>query len=208
MGRPKVHDDKLRVRLLERAGELLSERGHGALSLRKIASDVGSSTTAVYSLFGGKPELLRAMQAEAFTRFAEHLERVKPTDDPLADLHELAMAYRRNALANPHFYAAMFDGTLAEFEPNAAEPTRAFNILLDRVERANVAGVFVDAQSEEIALAVWGYAHGMVSLELNNCLPDGLDVASNYERAMWRSIQGWLKPPHTGDRRHRPSRAR
>ena len=58
MPRPKTHDDALRRRLLERAGELLSTEGPGAVSLRKIATDVNTSTTAVYSLFGGKPALL------------------------------------------------------------------------------------------------------------------------------------------------------
>ena len=53
--RPKVHDAALRARLLECAGATLSTRGLAALSLRTLAADVGTSTTAVYALFGGKP---------------------------------------------------------------------------------------------------------------------------------------------------------
>ena len=63
MARPKVHDEVLRGRLLERARTLLSSQGPAALSLRTLAADVGTSTTAVYALFGGKPGLLEALTA-------------------------------------------------------------------------------------------------------------------------------------------------
>ena len=79
MPRPKTHDDALRRRLLERAGELLSTEGPAAVSLRKIATDVNTSTTAVYSLFGGKPALLEALYDEAFHRFGTHLAAVPVT---------------------------------------------------------------------------------------------------------------------------------
>ena len=75
MPRPKVHDAALRLRLLECAGATLSTRGLAALSLRTLAADVGTSTTAVYALFGGKPGLLAALHAEAFARLGARLRR-------------------------------------------------------------------------------------------------------------------------------------
>ena len=51
MARPKVHDEKLRARLLERAGALVSDGGPEALSLRTLARDCETSTTAVYALW-------------------------------------------------------------------------------------------------------------------------------------------------------------
>ena len=47
MARPKVHDEVLRGRLLDRARTLLSTDGPAALSLRTLARDCGTSTTAV-----------------------------------------------------------------------------------------------------------------------------------------------------------------
>ena len=73
--RPKVHDAALRTRLLECAGATLPTGGLAALSLRTLAADVGTSTTAIYALFGGKPGLLQALHAEAIRRFAARLER-------------------------------------------------------------------------------------------------------------------------------------
>src|SRR5882672_1214567 len=104
MPRPKVHDEALRLRLLEQAIRTLSEDGPDALSLRKLAAQVDTSTTAVYSLFDGKPGLLDALYEEVFARFGQCLRAVEPTADPLADLAALGQAYRASALEEPHFY--------------------------------------------------------------------------------------------------------
>ena len=66
--RPKVHDEVLRDRLRARAAELLSAHGVTGLSLRTLAADVGTSTTAVYALFGGKPGLVKSLVDDAFRR--------------------------------------------------------------------------------------------------------------------------------------------
>ena len=60
-----------------------------------------TSTMAVYTHFGGMPALVKEIVAEGFTRLDAHQAAVPHTDDPVADLHDLAMAYRENALAEP-----------------------------------------------------------------------------------------------------------
>lgn len=112
MGRRKVHDEQLRVRLLDTAGNLLESEGVEALSMRRLAAAAGTSTTAVYSLFGGKPGLLRALLAEAFTRLGVHLDAVAPSDDPLADIQALRRAYRAFATSDPHRYNIMASSLL------------------------------------------------------------------------------------------------
>jgi len=69
--RPKVHDAALRLRLLECAGATLSTGGLAALSLRTLAAEVGTSTTAVYALFGGKRAQDRRDAALADPHFYE-----------------------------------------------------------------------------------------------------------------------------------------
>jgi len=84
---------------------------------------VNTSTTAVYSLFGGKPGLLNAVYDEAFARFGERLGSVVPTGDPVTDLAALGQAYRASALAEPHFYQVMFGplGGVMTPEPESVE---------------------------------------------------------------------------------------
>src|SRR6187399_2948598 len=108
MARPRTHDEGLRLRLLDRAGELLSTEGPKALSLRKLAGDAKTSTSAVYSLFGGKPDLVNALYTEALERFATRLKAIERGGDPVEDFIRLGLAYRESALAEPHLYSIMF----------------------------------------------------------------------------------------------------
>src|SRR3954469_7471977 len=104
MARPRVHDENLRSQLLETAGRLVTEEGIAALSLRTLAAKAGTSTTAVYSLFGGKPALLGALFEESFTSFGKSQRAVPITGDALTDLTALGRAYWRWARRHPHLY--------------------------------------------------------------------------------------------------------
>lgn len=195
MPRPKLHDEALRIRLLDTAGELLSSEGPGALSLRRLAAAAGTSTSAVYALFGGKPGLLRALYVEAFSRFGAHLDTVAPSDDPLADLLALGRAYRASAKADPHFYAAMFTLPEPDFERTPQDRAHAeatFTPLIDAVRRAIAAGLLRDEDPSLIATALWANVHGLVSLELGWAIPPQAQApAEMFEAAIRATLNGW-----------------
>jgi AcrR family transcriptional regulator len=182
--RPKTHDEALRVRLLDRAGQLLSTAGPEALSLRRLASDVGTSTTAVYSLFGGKPALVRELYVAAFQRFGARLDEVTCSGDPDEDLVRLGLAYRRAALAEPHLYSIMFTKAVAGFEPDRAAVD---HVLGPMVAVGRQAGL---PDPETVAMTVWGLAHGLVSLELNGNLTD----AGQVERVLRTGLTAGAHP--------------
>jgi AcrR family transcriptional regulator len=194
--RPRTHDEALRLRLLDRAGVLLSSEGAAALSLRRLAADVGTSTTAVYSLFGGKPALVRELFVEAFRRFGGHLLAVPRTDDPGEDLIQLGLAYRRSALADPHLYPIMFANIVPGFEPDEQvnnEARAALTPLIEAARAGIAAGAFLDVPADTVMMSCWGLAHGMVSLELNGYAPDDLDIDVAYERALRANLTGWRR---------------
>ncbi|WP_199439519.1 TetR/AcrR family transcriptional regulator [Umezawaea beigongshangensis] len=195
MPRPKVHDDALRARLLDRAGEILSTTGPDGLSLRALAADVRTSTTAVYSLFGGKPGLLRAVYDEAFRRFGERLSTAGTSDDPAEDLVRLGLRYRDSALADPQFYRVMFSGAsgVEPGEESRRASARTFSPALDIARRGVETGVFGNDSPEQIALASWGIAHGLVALELRGDLPVDVPVAQVYERSLRALVDGWRR---------------
>jgi AcrR family transcriptional regulator len=199
VARPKLHDEALRIRLLDTAGSLLTSEGPDALSLRRLATAAGTSTSAVYALFGGKPGILRALFIEAFTRFAAHLDTVTPSDDPLADLLALSHAYRVNALTNPHLYAVMFGSPVPGFDPAAEDYAHAeatFTPLLDTVRRAVATGLLREANPHLIATALWATVHGLVSLELGRAMPDGAGPPGElFEAAIRANLDGWRVRP-------------
>ncbi|MFE6969811.1 TetR-like C-terminal domain-containing protein [Isoptericola sp. NPDC057653] len=182
MPRPRLHDDALRTRLLEVTSEALSTGGEPAVTVRAVAAAAGTSASAVYALFGSREDLLAAVSAEGFRRFATHLADVPRTDDPAGDLRALGVAYRRSALADPHFYRTMFDRAV---RPGAGAPAATeqptFRVLRDAVARVLAAP---PDDVEPVAVGLWGLVHGLVSLELSGLLPgDEGARAARYDAA-------------------------
>ncbi len=168
--------DALRVALLDAAGALLQSDGPHALSTRRLADLVGTSTQSIYTLFGGMQGVLRAMYLEGFDRLTRHMRDVAVTDDPLADLHGLGRAYRASAKASPHLYSVMFERPVAEFECSPEDLAHALSTLeslAEGVQRALDAHALIDGiEAFDVAIHVWVAAHGFVSLELSGHLLD------------------------------------
>src|SRR3954451_25021195 len=67
------HHGNLRAELLERAVEVVSERGVDALSLRELARDVGVSHAAPRRHFADRQALLVALAEDGFDRLGRSL---------------------------------------------------------------------------------------------------------------------------------------
>ena len=198
MSRPKIYDDNLKVALLDAAGSVITADGYTALSLRRLAADVGTSTTAVYALFGGKPGLMAELYREAFRRFGEHLRGIEPSDDPIHDIARLGVAYRASALDDPHLYQIMFGTRPAGFEPDddsADDAAATFAPLLDAVTRAVDAGIFRREDPAVIATALWAGLHGLVSFELGSFMPPQAgDPATAFAVLGVAMVDTWREP--------------
>ena len=197
MARPRVHDAALRRRLLEVTSQVVSTVGAGGVTVREVARLADTSPSAVYALFGSREALLAEVTEEGFRRFAAHLAAVGTTDDPGADLLALGEAYRRSALADPHFYRAMFERSPARQTPAAERDT--FVTLRDAVARLlgsrgadgadGADGAEGDA--DEIALGLWAQVHGLVALELVGLQPGSPDErADRYTRVLRAAGRG------------------
>ena len=165
---PRSQDPRIRTRLLEAAARLLAEEGPDALTTRRLAAEVGTSTMAVYTYFDGMEELRRAVRAEGFERLARFLDAVEPSRDTVAYLSALGAAYFFNALSNPHMYKQMFlDPPLGD-DPGVGLGT------LERVAAgagaAIEAGRFRKADPMEVAKQCWAMTHGIVTLQMAGLL--------------------------------------
>jgi hypothetical protein len=97
------------------------------------------------------------------------VEALPVTDDPLHDLEQIGVTYRRWALDNATTYGIMFNRSVPDFAPSAEAmevSIGTFAIVVDAVRRAQAKGHFAEAQPEDIAQVVWAMAHGSVSLEI------------------------------------------
>jgi AcrR family transcriptional regulator len=174
MPRPRIHDETVRIQLIEAAARLLADEGPSALSTRRIAREVGTSTTAIYSLLGSKEQVIRAVYLEGFQRLADRQNAMARTDDPVADLGALGMVYLDNGLANPHLYDVMFHRTLPEFTPQPDDLAFALSTLQDVVvllQRCIDAG-FHTGDATAIATEVWALVHGITSLAIADMIDE------------------------------------
>ena len=167
-GASEAVDSSKATTLLEAAARIVANEGVGALSTRRLAAEVGTSTMGVYTWFGSKPNLLRAIFHESFRRFEEALRSVPSTANPLGDLLQMGWAYRRYALDNPHLYDVMFGASSRMFEPDEEDLTlalRTFTLLVESVGRC-VDTRALAGDPEQGARQLWAAVHGAVSLEL------------------------------------------
>ncbi|HEY3140773.1 MAG TPA: TetR/AcrR family transcriptional regulator [Acidimicrobiales bacterium] len=169
---PKVADPAVRTALIEQAARITAEEGRDALTLRRLAAEVGSSTMAIYTHFGGMDDLRRAVRREGFARLAAHLGAVERTGDTVSDLCVGGWAYYLNGTTNPNLYRAMFMDKPID-EADAEVGLYTFEFLVDAVQRCIDAGRFRPGDAVQLANQFWAVSHGVVALELTEMLaPD------------------------------------
>jgi AcrR family transcriptional regulator len=166
-----------RERLIDAALTVLERDGPRALQARRLASEVGASTMAIYTHFNGMPKLIEAMMREGLSRFAEHIRRVPQTDDPMADLIAGGLAYGEFALQNPRLYSLLFgltdSGRGGERLSDAAatwdlaEGVDALSVLVGAVERAIDARRIRQQDAKSAAAQILSTTHGFVLLMMS-----------------------------------------
>ncbi len=187
--------------ILDAASAIVVQEGPSALTMRRLASALGTSTMVLYSRFGSRDAVMSAVLAEGFSKFADTLAAVS-LPDPLAHLRELGRAYRRFAKAHPSSYRLMWSGTATPegCEPGTPTPAavhglRAFGTLVLGVTRVLARADRPARDAEPLALSVWSVVHGFVSLELTNGMPPGVDADAAYERTLDFALAGLSAAP-------------
>ena len=185
----------VRDEMLHAAVGLLDEHGPDALQTRRVASAAGTSTMAVYTHFGGMRSLIAEVAEEGLRQFDAALT-VPHTADPVADLLNIGVAYRRFAIERPHMYRLMFGSTsahginapagnvLALTVAQVEDHVPGFVYVVRAVRRSILAGRITACSPDDDATVVataaqfWSLIHGFVMLELAGFFgDDGAAVA-------------------------------
>lgn len=174
---PAETSPSARDRLVAAALDVLEQDGPTAIQARRLATEIGASTMAVYTHFGGMPPLIDAMLREGFARFAEHTRGVPHTEDPVADLIAGGLAYGEFAMQNPQLYRWLFGltdvvgGNALSTEPGTpwelAEGIDALSVLVAAVERVIEAGRIRSQEPAPAATQILSATHGFVLLTMS-----------------------------------------
>jgi AcrR family transcriptional regulator len=164
MGRPREHDERTAAALLAAAERAVNDGGIDALSVRGVAAEVGTTTRAVYSLYGSKDGLIAALAARPFELLREGLDSVPVTDDPAADLVAAALMYRRFSNAHPSlFVLGIRHMTVSETVRLVA--WESLNMLKERLRRLADAGRLNGRTVDQATLQFHALCEGMALLE-------------------------------------------
>lgn len=171
---------------------MLATRPRESVTVRAVAAAADASTTAVYSLFGGKDGLIGAVRDRAVAGLFQEVSAVRPCEDPLADVYALAVAYRRWGRGHRHLYTVLFGG-VQSFDPSGEvggnDPVRPLLAAIDRALAESV----LEGDATTIALSLWAAMHGLVTLELAGAL-DGATAEAAFRSTMHATLRGWTTP--------------
>jgi AcrR family transcriptional regulator len=158
-----------RGEILHAAERIFIREGYHGATIRKIADEVGVSSTALYMHFRDKSEILVEICELAFGQLIAQNEEIGALPlDPVARVRRMLDAYMGFGLANPNAYQLVFaspPGALAEDKRTAmnALGMRCFESFAAAVREVAEAGR-LRGDAAVAAQLSWSAAHGLVTL--------------------------------------------
>jgi AcrR family transcriptional regulator len=209
VARPREHDELTARALLDAAERIIARAGPDAISVRTVADEAHTTVRAVYSLFGSKDGLVAALANKAFRLFAEEIDRLPRTDDPVQDLIEVALSvYRPFVLRHPSLYRIGFQRVVPSMQvTKEMRDARGGAILRmqERVQRLKDAGLLGSKTLLQAVIEFAAMCEGLANIELRKNLgvmPEGT------EESVWRAAIGTVvhgfSRPGSGDRAATP----
>ena len=169
---------EFRLRLCQQAEILFAQGGEQAVTMRNLATALGVSPMTPYSYFKDKDEILAAIRASAFTRFAIALETaMAKSADPLTASALTGQAYIDFAQAHPAAYRLMFDLCQPNEDsyPELAAASRRARATMSAHVRGLIGAGMMEGEPELLGHIFWAALHGAIVLDMAGKLGDGID---------------------------------
>nr|WP_255426586.1 TetR/AcrR family transcriptional regulator [Pseudonocardia sp. C8] len=186
---------------MDAAERILEAGGLEALTVRRVADEVGTTTRAVYTSLGSKDALLTGLGVRGFALLAAEVAGVRGTDDPAADLVSAAVSgFRVWALAHPALFQVTFPQRVtvspevrARFDPARAE---ALEVLLERIRRLRESGGCGGRTVREAAWQFSSLCEGLAAQDLRTATAGRRpDTTQIWADAVGALIAGWQATP-------------
>jgi AcrR family transcriptional regulator len=151
------------------ARRLLEDEGPGALTMRRLADELGIRAPSLYKHFANKAAVELALVEDAMFDIGEASHRALHERGTMGPVLSLLTTYRTYCLSRPNLYQLATSGPLPRenlppgLEDWAGNPW------------------FVVTGDPHLAQALWSFAHGMVILELDSRYPPGSELERTLE---------------------------
>ena len=184
MERPTPVDRSHRqAELVEAATKVLDAEGLEAVTMRRLAEELGIQAPSLYKHVRDKAEVEAAIVEDALFQVGDAMHAALDRPGRRGTLRAVLDAYRSAAREHPNRYRLATTGTLRR------------DLLTPGVEEwAGQPFFFAAGQDAHRAQALWSCAHGMAILEIDGRYPDDSDLD-----ATWRACARAFRSD--GDRR-------
>lgn len=163
--RPTGSIRSLRVRdLVAAALAILDEEGPDALTMRRLADDLGMRAPSLYKHVRDKAALEAALIEDVMFDIGDVLHAALAKPGRQGVVASVLRAYRTHALAQPNHYRLATSGRLHR------------DLLPECLEEWAGQPFFFAAGDPYRSQALWSFAHGMVILEIDGRYPEGSDL--------------------------------
>jgi len=193
MARRNKHSlDEIREMVLDAAEIIITNEGYSALTVRRIAMEIGYTVGSIYMVFANMADLVMHINASTVDDLTEQLRQV-PDCVPEQYIAELAKAYLKFAGRNFNRWSMIFvrDTEIPEWYQEKIRQ------LFSPVEAqfAQLAPSCSAQQGKQAAQALWSGVHGICILSLTR-EPDAAgikDVEDAVVLLVKSFIGGWVR---------------
>jgi AcrR family transcriptional regulator len=201
MPRAKQRTPEMRERVLQAAMDMLARDGVAEFTTRRLAQHAGTSTPAVYELFGDKAGLVREVFFEGFRLLRQYLDQVGPSQDPRAELVMVIESLRTFAREHSVLADLMFSRPFADFDPGleerrAGDEVRLF--IVAAVRRCVRAGV-LEGDEVDIAHVIVAMAQGLAGQETAGWLGTSQESRDRRWHLAVTALLDGLRPASVGE---------
>lgn len=167
--KPKGEGHERRGEILSVAERIFVEKGFEGATIRKIADEVGLSSTALYMHFADKGEILNEICRNAFEGLLERqLEFTSSCAVPIECVRDLARGYLDFGFSHPNAYRLAFmmaavpsaDGSETVAQKAASQLYANFVTAIDAAIRSG----HLKGDVAVVTQLLWASVHGLISL--------------------------------------------
>ena len=196
--KPKGEGHARRAEILAAAERIFVDHGYEGATIRKIADEVGLSSTALYMHFSDKSEILHEICERAFEQLLTMNRAVlDEPGTPEQRMRRLMQSYVRFGFENPNAYRLVY--MTRPLEAQQAQSVaqslghELFGAFVRVVEEAAAEGR-LRGDPRPTAQALWAGAHGVVSLMITKPYFDWVDRDRLVDTLLDALFIGLLKP--------------
>jgi AcrR family transcriptional regulator len=162
----------LPARIIEEAERIVVAEGYQGINMRRLATTVGVSATAIYHYYENKEAILRKLRIRAAEKLNDRIRSIDRSLPPHEFLHELGRQYLAHAHENPNLYRLQFEAPFNEREEAGDHSVLYFTYLAARGALERMAGQEAGMPDpRHAAMMGWMMLHGFCSLLMSGLLP-------------------------------------